>query len=55
MAGFFSKKQYASMVDRIGYEVIEGMLAGVFNLGDVLQLVIDYFHQIVSFRQIFVR
>ena len=55
MAGFFSKKVVCSNGgDRIGNEVIEGAVLGIFNLCDVLQLVIDCFYQSSLSQQDFV-
>ena len=46
MAGFFSKKQYATIADKeFGYKVIEWTMSGVFYLRNVLQFVIDCFEQ----------
>ena len=41
--------------ERVGNEVIEGAVSGVFNLGYVLQLVVDRFNQGAFSQQDFVR
>ena len=44
MAGFFSKKQYIGR-EQVGNKIVEELIPKVFNLRDVLQLIIDRFYQ----------
>ena len=56
MAGFFSKKQYAAMAEsELAMKLLKERCLELFNLCDILQLVIDRFCQSAFSQQDFVR